>query len=138
MNTTYAETSYAILPDSWDELLKLDRPIDFQAFLKSDLLASERNHQKIVAIAYFVTGPISFIASAAIIYHILRSHKGLSSTYHRLVFGMCISDMMSSLAITLSTTMTPKEMSYISPFAYGNVALCTAQGALVRVGLYFY
>lgn len=82
---------------------------DLQEFLKSDGFAKQKSVEAKVAIILMVAGSISFIASSAIIYHISRAHKGLSTTYHRLVFGLCIADMMSSLAYAPSTTVTPKE-----------------------------
>jgi type III secretory pathway component EscS len=78
-----------------------------------------------------VTGPISFIASMMMVIHILRSHECLSSTYHRLIFGLSAADIISSFGVALSSTMKPKEMSYLVPFASGNIATCTAQGFLV-------
>lgn len=82
------------------------------------------------------TGSISLIASTCIILHILRSHHGLTTTYHRLVFGMCVSDILSSFfGWVLNTTMVPKEMNYIIPGAQGNVTTCTIQGFLFSLGM---
>ena len=67
--------------------------------------------------------------------HILRSNKGLSSTYHRLVFGLCISDFMSSFAYAFSSIPVPKEMNYLMPFPYGNVRSCDGQGFFLTTGL---
>jgi hypothetical protein len=122
------------VPQTWDDLYKSDRPIDFQAFLQSDLLAGKRRIHLVVAIIRHVAGSISLIASTAIIWHILRSYDGLSTTYHRLVFGLCICDIILSSVIALSTTMAPKEMEYFIPNARGNVASCDAQGFLYVVG----
>ena len=82
-----------------------------------------------------VSASISMIGSTAIIWHILRSHKGLSSTYHRLVFGLCVGDLMSSLAFAVNTKAVPKELQYIMPSARGNVGTCTAQGLLLTAGV---
>ena len=131
MNTTNTTTS---TPQTWSDLFKSDQPIDFQAFLQSDLLAEARRKKKTVAIVRHMAGSISIIASAAIIWHILRSYDGLSTTYHRLVFGLCICDIILSSVIALSTTMAPKEMEYFIPNARGNVASCDAQGFLYVVG----
>lgn len=87
-----------------------------------------------MAIILMVAGSISFIASSAIIYHISRAHKWLSTTYHRLMFGLCIADMMSSLAYAPSTTVTPKETNYVIPVAFGNLTTCRAQGFVGSVG----
>jgi hypothetical protein len=54
------------VPQTWDDLYKSDRPIDFQAFLQSDLLAGKRRIHLVVAIIRHVAGSISLIASTAI------------------------------------------------------------------------
>ena len=108
---------------------------DFEAFLNSNLPATIRNQIKTYAIIHRITGSVSTIASTCLIVHILRSHRGLSTTYHRLVFGLCIGDIMSSFAQALSSrTMAPREMNYLIPYAQGNTATCTAQGFLLNVG----
>ncbi len=62
MNKTAA--AYPKLPESWNELFKLDQPIDFQAFLKSDLLAERRKYAKIIPIINFkIDGIYSSIAN---------------------------------------------------------------------------
>ena len=112
-----------------------DDTFDFQAFLQSDELAELRDNQKVARIIYSVSASISIIGSAATIFHILRTHKGLSSTYHRLVFGLCVGDLMASFAWALNTTAVPKEMQYFNPNARGNVETCTAQGFINTVGV---
>ena len=121
-------------PDSWDDLYKLDQPLDFEAFLNSGLLAARRNQINTRGIIRRTTGSVSTIASTCLILHILHSHHGLSTTYHRLVFGLCIGDTISSFASVLGSTMVPKEMNYFIPSAQGNTATCTAQGFLISVG----
>ena len=108
---------------------------DFEAFLNSDVLATRRNQIKTYDIIVRTTGPVSTIASTVLLVHILRSNHGLSTTYHRLVFGLCIADILSSFANALGSTMVPKEMNYFAPSAQGNTATCTAQGFLITVGV---
>lgn len=98
------------------------------------LLATRRDETMTLSLSQRVSGTISLIASIAIIWHVLRSNNGLSTTYHRLVFGLSISDTISSLANALSTTMAPKEMNYLIPFAQGNSATCDTQGFLLILG----
>jgi hypothetical protein len=126
MNTT----SYS---SSWGDLWKSDQPLDFEAFLKSDLLAARRSEIKTQNIIMPTTGSVSLIASTCLILYILRSHHGLSTTYHRLVFGLSVADISSSFAYVLSSTMVPKEMKYIVPGAQGNTTTCTLQGSLFVV-----
>ena len=111
------------------------RSNDFQDFLSSSFLQGRRAALKVQGIILLVTGSISFIASFAIIYHVLRSHEGLSTTYHRLVFGLCIGDIMSSLGNAFSLFLVPEEMSYLVPYAHGTVTTCNAQGFLINFGM---
>ena len=135
MNTTNTTTNTTTFPDSWGDLNKLDQPLDFEAFLNSDLLAKRRNQINTRGIIYHTTGSVSIIASTCLVVHILRSHHGLSTTYHRLVFGLCIGDILSSFGFVLGSTMVPKEMNYFVPSAQGNTATCTAQGFLITAGV---
>jgi hypothetical protein len=134
MNTNNTTANTTTFPDSWDDLLNLDQPLDFEAFLNSDLLATRRNQIKTRGVIFHTLGSVSTIASTCLAVHILRSHHGLSTTYHRLVFGLCIGDIMSSFANVLGSTMVPKEMNYFVPGAQGNMTTCTAQGFLIAVG----
>jgi hypothetical protein len=77
------------------------------------------------------SGSISFSASLLLVGYILRSYESLSTTYHRLIFGLSAADIISSLFFALSSTLVPTEMSYLVPFASGNVATCDAQGFLI-------
>jgi hypothetical protein len=110
--------------------LQLDQPLDMDVFLQSDVFAAQRSFIMKRSIANMISGSISFIASMLLVVHILRSYEYLSSTYHRLVFGLSAADIISSFCFALSSTMTPKEMSYLIPFASGNIATCDAQGFL--------
>jgi hypothetical protein len=132
-NNTTANTT-TTSPDSWSDLWNSDQPLDFEAFLDSDLLATRRNQINTLGVIRHTTGSVSTIASTCLVVHILRSHHGLSTTNHRLVFGLCIGDIMSSFANALATTMVPKEINYLVPIAQGNTATCTAQGFLITAG----
>ena len=107
---------------------------DFQAYLQSNELDELRNLQQKSGIIRTVSASISVIWSATTICHILRSHKGLSSTYHRLVFGLCVGDLMASFAWIPSSIAVPKDMQYLLPAARGNMGTCTAQGFILTVG----
>ena len=91
--------------------------------------------QKIQCILTSVSGSISVIASSATMWHILRSHKGLSSTYHRLVFGLCVADLMSSFAFAFNSTAAPIDIQYEEPSARGNMGTCSASGLFYTVGI---
>jgi hypothetical protein len=132
MNTS--NSTISIFPDSWEDLWKLDRPLDFEAFLKSDLLSEKRNEMKTLTIILRITGSISVIASTCLNCHILRSYDRLSTTYHRLVFCLSTIDILTSFCYVLSPTMVPKELNYLVPYAQGNTATCEAQGFIIYVG----
>ncbi len=115
----------------------LEESLDWAALLKSDLLIKERSNTKTLAIIRYITAPISIISSALLIVYVLRSHQGLSTTYHRLMFGLSIADVVyTSADYLLSILMVPEEMNYVIPGAQGNVNTCTAQGFLTFVNLY--
>jgi hypothetical protein len=69
-----SNTTTAAIPESWPDLWKIDQPIDFEAFLRSDLLAAKHNHLKAIAIIVRTSGSISVVASIGLACHILRSH----------------------------------------------------------------
>jgi len=95
-----------------------------------------RDNKKVNGIIRSVSASISIIGSAAIIWHILPSHKGLLSTYHRLLSGLCIGDLITSFAYVFnSTAPAPKEVQCLMPFARGNMGTCTAQGFFLTVGI---
>jgi hypothetical protein len=134
-NSTMVTNNTSAFPDNYWDLWQSDQPLDMDAFLQSDLLADQRSFYMKESIAYMISGSISFIASILLVTHILRSHECLSSTYHRLIFGLSAADIISSFAYALSSTMVPKEMSYLVPFAIGNIATCDAQGFLIAVAV---
>ena len=126
-------------PDNWSDLLYLDKPLDWKSFLDSELVPrKERFYQKTESLISSTSCSISFIASTLLIAHILRSHQGLSTTYHRLVFGLSFADILfSSAALGLSSLKVPQDVGYSwIPGARGNVDTCTTQGFLITVGLY--
>ena len=82
-----------------------------------------------------VAGSISLIASSILVWNVLRSHIGLSSTFNRLLFHLCVADIvMSSCAHMLSTVMVPKEVDYLYWNAHGNMLTCNLQGFLIVMG----
>ena len=127
-------TNHTDLPQTWEQFITSDDPIDFEEFLKSDALVIKRQEGKNVLVARCVSGSLSVIASTAIIWHILRSRARLSTTYHRLVFGLCIGDIIYSFANFSTALLLPKELDYLLPFAQGNMATCNMQGFLVITG----
>ena len=60
-----------------------------------------------------VTGSISCLSSLTIIAFILRSKS--NTIYHRIMFGLSSADIITSLAIALTTLPMPKDVIY--PFS---------------------
>lgn len=84
------------------------------------------------------TGGISAISSSMIIYIIYISKKRLSTIYHRIMFGMSALDILSSIAVMLTTLPMPNELPFDHPSFYGtrlgNRQTCEAQAFLVVFG----
>ena len=80
-----------------------------------------------------ICGTMSAICSFLIIFIILRSTIGLSTTYHRLLFGLSVAETMYSIGIALSTLPMPKDMLYDQFVGrhIGNTDTCTIQGFVV-------
>jgi len=89
------------------------------------------------------TGGLSSMSSILIVYIILRSEKRLSSIYHRIMFGMSLADLLSSISIALSTLPMPSSMPKEEEYLYknwqgrtrlGNTYTCNAQGFFQSFG----
>jgi len=82
------------------------------------------------------SGVISALSSSFVIYFITRSRN--FEPYHRIIFFMSVCDLITSIAISLTTIPMPVDVHEIYPFqggAYGNVRTCEAQAFLIIVGL---
>ena len=80
-----------------------------------------------------MTGSLSFLSSLTIVIFILRSKS--NTIYHRILVFLSLSDMITSLAIALTTLPMPRDVIY--PFAgpsYGTIGTCEAQGLAYVVG----
>jgi hypothetical protein len=88
------------------------------------------------------TGSLSAISSTLIIYVIMRSQTRLSSIYHRIMFGMSLADVFSSIAMALTSLPMPSHMPKEEVFGYswagtrlGNEYTCNAQGFFQTSGI---
>jgi len=96
----------------------------------------ERTHLETVSTSLLgatipcISGSISVVSCALIIFIILRSTVGLSTTYHRLIFGLSVAVTMYSFALALSTLPMPTDMMYdqFEGRYIGNTLTCTIQG----------
>jgi len=79
---------------------------------------------------------VSVLSSLTILYVVYRSERQFRSVYHRIITGIAFFDLISSLAIALTTIPMPKDVIY--PFegqrVYGTVETCEAQGFMITFG----
>ncbi|GFH55748.1 hypothetical protein CTEN210_12224 [Chaetoceros tenuissimus] len=81
-----------------------------------------------------ITAAISASASSLLIFFILIDYAttGLKSPYSRIIFGLCIADVLQSLGILLSPFAAPTDPKHI--FGIGNEQSCDAIGFFTVVG----
>ena len=112
-----------------------DGRFDFETFLQSDELATRQQNSLNNVIIRTVSGSISTLFSFVILCILYRSHDRLSTTYHRLILGLCITDIMSSVCFALNSLMVPSELDYWVWRARGNMRSCNVQGFLLTIGV---
>ncbi len=133
-NLSHSKNLYEEWIARWSELDVIpleDLNTEYAKENEGDLLPS---HAKSFAIIRSVSGITSFLSSSTLIWMILRSSKGLSTTQHRLLFGLCISDILSSLSSSTFNAMAPAEINYYVWNARGNEASCDTQGFFAVLG----
>ena len=81
-----------------------------------------------------VMGITSIIASSIFIWMIRRSHDGFSTTQHRILAGLCISDIILSLHFASFGILMPVEVNYWSWNARGSMATCRLDTFLGEFG----
>jgi hypothetical protein len=104
------------------------------------------SRRKAVALIPKITGLLSLLGSSYIIFDIAvrnRGNKMFQTTFHRLLIGLSVADLFSSLAYFLSHWMFPAQVPLgtdpewyhvLFPYATGNQATCTTQGFLLQLG----
>ena len=85
-----------------------------------------------LTVSPIVAGCVSFISSSTISTMILRSNTKLTKPYRRIVFGMCLYDIVLSLSAMCSSFLSPKESGRV--WAFGNDTTCATQGFIQQVG----
>ena len=113
---------------------QLEDGFDFETFLQSNELAKLKKQSLDNAIIRTTSGSISTISSFIILCMLYRSHDHLSTTHYRLIFGLCIADIISSVPSALNTLMVPLELDYLVWRARGNIISCNVQGFLLTAG----
>ena len=107
-------------------------PMEILATMSAEL---KEGHGKGMAIIRSVSAIISVISSVTLIRMITTSKDRLSTTYHRILLGMSIGDILLSLMIATFQVMSPSEMNYMVWNAKGNQVSCDVYGSLVWVGM---
>lgn len=85
-----------------------------------------------LAVIPHITGVLSLLGSTFIVVDVVRLK--FKSVYHRLLFGLAISDIIASVGLSLSTWPIPEESTYAWG-AIGNIQSCEFQGFLIQIGL---
>ena len=90
---------------------------------------------KIMAILPMTSAPLSLLGSSLIVLKIFRERKKRASqTYHRILLGFSIIDIVGSIAYCFSTLPSPVGTPDVWG-ANGNDSTCTAQGFFLVTGL---
>ena len=79
------------------------------------------------------TASLSFVASTVMAIAIVRSDGWLSSPYQRIIFGLCLSDILQSLCLIVGPFAVPSMVPQ-GIWAVGNYQTCQANGFLFNFG----
>ena len=103
-----------------------------------DLVASydQNGSSKDIGITRSIASWVSIIASLLLVWIACRSHIGLSSTFHRILLGICLSDMLFSMAGAHFNYLAPIDSGYMVWNAHGSVRTCDATGFLAALGFF--
>lgn len=104
-----------------------------------ELIASnavwKAGNSKNMGILRSVLSWVSIIASFLLISIVKQSRAGFSTTYHRLLLGMCVANILFSLNESTFNAISPIDVSYAVWNARGSQATCTAFGAIGMAGM---
>lgn len=91
-------------------------------------------HGKALNIVRSTSAIVSLIASTLVVIIIFKTKDRLTTTYHRLLLGMCVADLLASSSSAIFGVAVPSELAYLSWNASGNVASCEARGFITTLG----
>jgi hypothetical protein len=82
------------------------------------------------------TGTLSILGSCCIMWMLLaeKNRKKLKSVKYRIIFGLCLSDVVNSLCFVLFSLPIPRGTPGVWG-AMGNYASCNAQGFFLQLGI---
>ena len=85
-----------------------------------------------------ITGALSVIGSAYIIFDVIFKKRLAADpkrrTYHRLILGLSITDLIASIAMFFSTWPIPQDSPSGEYSASGTIATCDTQGFFIQLG----
>jgi hypothetical protein len=89
--------------------------------------------QRTLALLPKITGFLSFMGSALIVFTVVRDEKKRNVVYHRLLCGLSVVDISASFWLALSTWPVPKDSGVV--WAVGTTQTCTLQGFFTQFGI---
>ena len=90
------------------------------------------SQQVAVSMISILTGALSLLGSATIIFLLLVQRSRIENVKYRFLFGLCLSDVLNSLWYIVWSTTLPEGSIW---GAWGNRATCNAQGFFLDLGL---
>jgi hypothetical protein len=92
------------------------------------------DQELVLVLAPLFSGLVSLAASSWIIVEVFTTRKKLYTVYNRLLLGMSIIDVLTSIAYMFGPLPMPSDYEE-TPGTLGNEATCTAQGFFVQLGI---
>lgn len=89
-----------------------------------------------IAVFTVIGGTLSLLGSSLIVQNIVRKKKYKKDTYHRLLLGCSLCDIVTSVGWIMAPFAAPKASSY-RVLSIGNTASCSATGFLIQFGMCF-
>lgn len=89
--------------------------------------------EKAIAIVPKFTSLLSMFGSGFIIMKVIKKPRNQQTTYHRLLFGMSLCDLLASTCFFFTTWPIPREENVYA--ASGNQATCIVQGFFSQFSL---
>lgn len=90
--------------------------------------------EKVLAILPVLSGFLSLCCSTWIVVEVMTTKAKRSTVYNRLLLGMSIADVMTSIGYMFSTFPMPTSVEEL-PWTFGTATTCTVQGFFVQLGI---
>jgi len=132
-NRSICDYTYNNVTDIYDKVCSID--VDYANDYANYRYNYENGYSKPLAIAFSSSAIVSVVSSLTLIWMVLRSPQRLSTTYHRLILGMAIGDILFSLSLASYNAMIPNDGDPTIWNAHGNQATCNVSGFMSVVGI---